>query len=347
METKKSVNQLGMFDFAKGIGMIFVVLGHVLGYYTFKGPILLLLIPFVYVRYGIMQMFFITGGYNFRKRDVLKTVKQQFGFYIKPYLVLAPITVFTYTIVHYLTFCYKEGAIKEGINMAMTFLCGISNPSTFLGYTFNYGIVAVWFFIAMFIGWNLLNIIMRINNKTISTVIVIMVVISGYVLSKIGTFPWCLSQGLIATGYIYIGHIMKKKKVLEKKIPPLIMLMLIVVSVLGAAFGYVDMAYNTWKLGMLDVILGAVAGFLMIKLCLIFNDFDNILVNGIKTVGKYTFLILPIHCFEMMVYHWGQLAKKFVNYPFIGFLVQSIISIAIIIVGILFVGVISHKKERG
>jgi hypothetical protein len=105
------------------------------------------------------------------------------------------------------------------------------------------------------------------------------------------------------------------------------------------------MAYNTWKLGIIDIILGGIAGFLMVKICLFFNSFDNFIINGIKTVGKYTFLILPIHCFEMMVYHWGQLAGKFVNHPFIGFLVQSVISTVIIIAGILLIKLIAYRKK--
>ena len=107
MQERKIVSRLGMFDLAKGIGMIIVVLSHILGYYNLQLTGFTIFYPFWYI------------GYGMRKRPIGRCLKQQARYYIYPYIYTGIVTVIVYGVMHYITFGYKDGAIYEMKNMTM------------------------------------------------------------------------------------------------------------------------------------------------------------------------------------------------------------------------------------
>lgn len=342
MQERKIVSRLGMFDLAKGIGMIIVVLSHILGYYNLQLTGVTIFYPFWYIGCGLMPMFFIISGYGMRKRPIGRCLKQQARYYIYPYIYTGIVTVIVYGVMHYITFGYKDGAIYEMKNMTMSFLCGISTPqTTFMGYEFHKGVVAIWFFLAMFIGWNIVNAVMFIRNSKVAFAIITACVLAGYGCTLIGTLPFCISQGLISTGYIYAGYIMKKRKIFEKNLGKGVIFIFLVLTIISSIVGYPEMAYNDWKLGPYDIVCAGIIGYMVIKACFVIDSKfrNNKIINGIKVIGRYTYWIMIIHCFEIMVYHWDMLGTFPVqidllcNSQLLRFIVQTVICILIIIAG--------------
>lgn len=356
MGSTKGVNRLGMFDLLKGFGMCVIVITHIVGYYRIKFIGATLFFPLWYIGYGLMPMFFLMSGYNFRRKTFKKCVKQQAGFYIAPYIKLAIVTVPVYCVLHYLTFRYKAGAIYETKNMAMCFLFGMSGPTTFAGYTFNYGVVAVWFFLAMFIGWVLLNQIMSIKNPKAAGVVVAAVSVAGVLLGQFcdkipycgEIVPWCIPQGMVATGFIYLGHLMKKKSWLSRKIPISIIIAMFVFSAVCSVFGNLGMTNARWNNGIIDVVASGIAGFLCIKAGISLNKYSGKAAMFLRKVGKYNYWIISLHCFEIMAFHWTEFALKMMDkgLGFVAFIIQLVICVLVIVGGIMLFEFINKIKVK-
>ena len=67
-ETKKFRGNLGTFDLVKGIAMMVVVMGHVIGYYDIsKMPVMTpVFMLMAFAASGLMPLFFMISGFGFK-----------------------------------------------------------------------------------------------------------------------------------------------------------------------------------------------------------------------------------------------------------------------------------------
>lgn len=313
------VNSIGMFDIFKGMGMVLVVFGH-----TFTGSfsavpdnpvwkvIELLLSP---VGASLLPAFFIISGYGFRKRPVGKCIKQQMSLLLKPYLWVAAATAFFHLLVHYLAFRYWPASVRETLKVAGGFLLALPRSTEFFGFSL-FGCGAVWYIVALFLGWILLDILMKTVDDRYIGMAVVLTVLTGWIAGRGRVLPFCISQGLIAVGFLYAGCRIKKNRILldERKWHEylLILLACVVTMLLTVWTGKIDnMDEGIWVAGPLSILIDTITGTGIVMLILKLNQYENPLLNLLQKIGRDSLLIFCIHTVEMTAVPWYLLQQKY------------------------------------
>ena len=271
MEKNKSINTLGMFDLLKGLTMILIVFLHTIELYGtgYKNNDLLRI-----ATYGLMTLFFVIGGYNFKPVDIKTCIQQQYRFVFKPYIIFSIMITILLPIVHYLMYGWLPGALTEARKQVIGLVFCFGHTTEIFGQEI-YGSGPLWFLIAYTFAWILLNLIFKIRKEWQRTVVICLCFITGYILSLFGHWPFCLSQTLLTVGFLFAGFLIKKLKLLEAKVKWYIYLILVVVGLVGSIFGGFSFSDSTYKLGLLDLICSAAQGFVLLKVVIYANRYEN------------------------------------------------------------------------
>lgn len=338
-------NSIGMFDFVKGFAVCTIVIGHLCMQFNVVENITLntynlivLRILYLCLGYGTMAMFILISGYGFRKKKVWSCIKQQANYILKPYIIVTIAIAVIFPIVHYAFFKWKAAAIKEMIREVLAFLLVISGESGIvIGEYALYSCGAIWFMIALMNSWIILNLIMQIENQKIQKILVLLITVIGWFLSRYGIWPFCFQQSLIFTGYLYAGYWIKKNKLLEKKFSIWEKILMGICAIIGGAIGQVEMANNVYALGIFDVIFSGVVGFLMLKVALKINQFSCGIISIVKKIGRYSLWIICLHTVESICFPWYLLADRSKINPLLGFCIAIIGKIIIILLGYILI----------
>lgn len=327
-ETKKFRVNLGTFDLVKGIAMIFVVIGHVTYYFDVSkmsiiAPIFMLL---TFVSNGLIPLFFIISGYGFKKKSVGAMLKDTARDMIKPYIVVMVLVTLFFPIAHYLTFRWWPGAMQETIRYLLAFLTGVARPGKIMfGYSL-YDCAVVWFFLAMFVAMNILNLILKIQREYVQAALVAVCILTGWGLFSIGFTYYCIPQGFVAVGFCYIGYLFKQYRVLERakstKVLYGIYLVLFLITLwqsqncrFGLAYGYFENFGRDYFCaactGILFLLLGAYCGQ---------AEWDGL--NWIRKVGLFTYWIMCIHSVEEICIPWYKWSETMANHQLLGFTIE-------------------------
>ncbi len=322
-EKAKAVNTIGMFDIFKGIGMVLVIFGHTFtglffdpsGNPLMKIPVLLLS-P---IGASLIPAFFLLSGYGFRKRPVVKCMKQQISLLLKPYLYVAAATVSLHLIFHYLAFHYWPASVKETLKVAGGFILALPQNVEFGSFRF-FGCGAVWYIIALFLGWILLDILMNIVDEKYTGLAVLLVVLAGWIAGYGRNLPFCFSQGLIAVGFLHAGYRIKKNRLFLRELngrSRLIILSACAISLFLTIWsGEIDnMDKGVWAAGPLSILIDTVVGVGIIMLILKLNRFDNPFLGLLQKIGRESLLIFCIHTVEMIAVPWYLLQERYQNHP--------------------------------
>lgn len=343
---------IGMFDLFKGIAMLLIVFIHNRSLFpsletnkiSFLMPVYIFIASFVV---AIMPALFVLYGYSIRKRKIRKSFLQLLKELVKPYCVTAILSVLLNCIVHFSIYRYLPGAVDESIKLLAGMVLGSSKTVQIGSFTiFANG--PIWFFLALFwasiIFITLLN---YVDEKYISY-FAFSISLLGWALSYLPVVPFCLSQGMNAVIYIYLGYYLRQRKVLTtslsiKRIGTYAGIV-VIPNFIFVALGYItNMADNIYPLGPVTYIEN---GLLSVGLIYFFMRTDDLckgkISNALRLIGRYSLYFLCIHSIEMVVVPWYALAEKYMDKPILGFVLIYCLRLGLIFCGCFIV--VKYKK---
>lgn len=325
---------IGTFDWVKGMGMICIVVGHLLNEYSVSLQIFSpIMIPLKILSAGLMPMFFLINGYSFKSRSIYDMFNKSTKGLLKPYIYVAIAVICIFPIIHYLLYRWWPGAVSETVRYIVAFVFGLPCVGMEIFGISAYSCSVAWFLLAMFLTHNILNIILKIQDQKLQIVMVMGCVLIGYACAINKIWYFCIPQGFLATGYSYLGYLMKKTKLLQKKIPIWVYMILIFISVAELIWGEYNLANSIYKRGILDYIGSIATGLLFMRCAFFANYFENVVSEAVKIIGRYSYWIIGLHAWEMVSIPWYEVIKKFGKQAVIGFFVILFFKINIIYVG--------------
>lgn len=346
-------NYPGMFDLIKGYGIITIVVSHTLAtisyerlFGDFSSPsvrVLLTIMSLLISNKALMPLFFMLSGYGFSAISMKKCIKKQGRTLLKPYFLTALFT----TIVFFFSQLSYSGEIRKSVivtsRTALTYLLGVPKQTVFWGIQLKF-IGTVWFVLALFVGWLLLNAITRYTSKRLHTLAVLICVCIGYLIGRIAVAPFCLSQGLVGVGYLYVGQQAKKQDWLYRKLSVPAWCILFLLAAITFFIGYVSMSDSVYRLGLIDIAGAGCYAFLLARGGLLLNKFNNALTDKLRRIGRYSFWIVCAHTVESQGLFWGVFLKKFGDHIWLACIV--ILALRSALIFIMCAAVSQYNKIR-
>ena len=340
-DKRKIKNTLGMFDQAKGVVMLFVMLAHTYGLYDYAnahaaefGRFTAIALRFLMV-FGeaLMPVFFIINGYGYRKTTLKKCVKKQGELLLFPYFVTSVVTLIIYGTSNFLETGYVKASIIVTLRRMIGFLFGYSIDKRIFGYTYLW-CGPIWFLLAAFVGNVIFNELLNKFSGWKLLMASFLAACIGWGLSFIYLMPWCISQGFVASLYICMGYLAKKEKIFTERISGgfktiAIILLITIIALNIRGFGGGNMADGVYALGPVTIASGGLFGMVVIYIFLRMNRFNGRISAYIRTIGRYSLYVLCIHNIEFMTFG-GRIQMAFVNsYKGNSVFVRSLIIFAI------------------
>lgn len=272
-------------DVLRGIGILFVVLGHC------QTPLL----KFIYSFH--MPLFFLLSGYLWKPSRVSfgKTLLKNLRSYILPYFILAAIN----------------------LAKAPFYLYVLHEPFPFRKYIFGllYSIGSIewmpncspiWFLTALFVAITLFDLIYRCRAKALRAVLVVLCVAGSAALSYLEApkLPWNADTALMGVGFLFLGHLLKEQGVLEKYshwklwLQFLVLGEILIAGILAFYYNpvsYVDFDNNRYGSVPCMVIAACAFSFLLFYFCyrIKWGSWRRNPVSGyLCYLGKHTIFIL-------------------------------------------------------
>lgn len=327
--TRKIKIGLGAFDLVKGFAIAFMVIGHMASHYaidTLSPALYVFFLPLTLLGVCTIPMFFTASGFGFKEKSPGKMLKMTFSDLLKPYLFITLAVALVYPISYGIQKGEFSGAIPATARWVLALLFGLHDPYADQKILFGIEVRAcwvAWFLLAMFVAFNVLNLILKAKKSWAQFALVIFSVVSGYVLSRLKFTYFCIPQGLIAVGYCYIGFMFKKHKFFEREAFPVrLCIVLIPITLIECVWGDYDMAYNIYKYGLLDIVAASCAGIFLFVLGAYAGRCEWKWLNPIKQIGVYTYWIMCIHSVELICFPWDRIVKSMPEYPFVAFLIE-------------------------
>ncbi len=307
-KSARSIEGLGFFNLARGLGTVFVLWGHSLAVCLTKAEAVSAGLFSGAGRVfggGIMALFFFISGYSFYQRSPRKCTSIQARLLLKPYCVAAVAILLTKVI---LAFVQHRSFLDYGGEYVLTFLLELNGVvgGTLAGMPVE-AIRKFWFPHSLMHGWIIYNGILCLKRKRVQWALVAGCVVLGYGLTLISSiWPFCLHMSLMAVGFLAVGRQIRESKLLERQIPLWVYGLLALPVMISFAWGEVDMLAGVWKLGLLDVLSTFCLGFLMMRFYTWFNRKKR---RGwpfrlFEAVGFNSMWVLCIHGYERVGMPW-------------------------------------------
>jgi fucose 4-O-acetylase-like acetyltransferase len=313
----KIKNTLGMFDLYKGYVMVTMIIAHTYGLFDNIGnnPVMMVILGITAViGEAAMPALFVLSGYGFRKTTFKKCLKRQYNTIIIPYIWTVIIT----SIVHFFGYYLMYGGLKITLKQTIgTFLGGVWG-ATWIFPVWKFTISpcgAVWFLCALVVASLVFNeLLNRFEGKMLFAAVLITSII-GVLLLNIKWLPWALSHGTIAVVFLYLGYVIKKKKIFIN-ITPLQALLVTIPAAGGflaiiALVGDFNMAYGQYPLGPVSVYFVGVLGCVCIYWFLHLNRFNGKISTCLRSLGRNSLYILLIHSIEIVA------VGRYLQYDFV------------------------------
>lgn len=324
---------VGSFDFIKGSAICIIILGHIavdfdLSRLTCFAPLLAVL---GLLKTPLIPLFFIISGYAYiagsRKAILEKTAR----IILLPYIIVAIFFTILQPISMYIQTHSAEQAVNRCISVALAFLLGIPIPGKILfGYKLSHCAI-VWFLLALFWAYNLLNLILGMKRIKVQVVGILSCMVLGYVLFLIDFTYFCIPHGLIASGFFYVGYLLKKSKFLERGLLANWMYFVwILIAVLYANWGEFDLCYGKFRVFPVDCIGVMILALLLLVFGIYIGNFEWRIFDLINSVGIHSFWVLCIHSIEQKCIPWNRFIQMTEKWPNLGFVFALVIKTAII-----------------
>lgn len=273
--------------------MIMILFIHTVSNYSFSSVMnrnyaimIIFGIPYSILGAGLMQAFFLTSGYGFRKTSIVKCMKRQAKLMLLPYLYGTIAT----TVLHFCTRYIISHSVKLALwqtwQVVGGFLLGLPTNMEIFGVQY-YSCGAMWYIIALLIGWNILNILMNVVSERYLTIAVWGVACFGWLIGIGRVIPFSISQGMIAVLYLHYGYRIKKDGLLTKKYTKgqiFIAVLICSISVgISAYVGVLDnMAEGIWSTGIISILIDGCIGFFIIYIVIKLNSHKSKILDSVK-----------------------------------------------------------------
>lgn len=281
------------FDIAKGIAILCMVIGH-----TIKNKYILNIIFSFH-----MPLFFLISGYFFKKDK--NVIKKGFKRLIIPYIVTAISIIAIKTLSAILTKDDIISTISKWTFAALFGSSSIEGKNIITGENII-AIGAIWFLLSLFFAQILLKVVLKI--KKIKFQILILTVISGigFILPNYIWLPFSIETSLITVIFLYIGYIVRDKKLLEKSIPTpikLVMLLLWIVVIFQKRVGCVSNQYSLYYITILGTVCGS---YFILQISKLIEKYTKYMKKILIYSGKHSLQILCIHLIDLNCIPWWK-----------------------------------------
>lgn len=240
--TKPTTARIKYFDIAKGFTIILMVIGHM----GLKGK-------GSYVNHFIyafhMPLFFIMSGYFMSDRGSMgayfkKKTKQLLLPYVFTCMAVCVLQVVKDILLH------DKDILRHLLLWLYASAYGSGNDHTTPFYIKSIG--AIWFLLALL---SALMIVRFFMHRKYAWLYIILIAAVGYITSLYVWLPFSIQAGMVAGIYVYIGVLMKRKKVLHGDANKWILLFCLAVWLFCTLYGgELYMVRNYYGNGILDVI---------------------------------------------------------------------------------------------
>lgn len=343
-----NIKSLGYFNLLRGYGILWVLIFHTRILYFERSLETQYLLTITGA--GLMAMFFIVSGFGFYKRKTIRCLKTQFRLILVPYIWMCAFVLLervAYDIVRGIPFS------ENGGSLVLTYLFGLCvyPERTVAGFPVSF-VGLFWFLLALFTGWIIYNQISQIKDQKIIRLSVIGCVALGWLLPKISDlWPYCIPQGLLTAGCLYLGETIRKNGWLERKLSPAIYAIALIWIGVSEIYGGGDMGTNYWRLGPFDVISAYLIGLLFIRIYYRLYPYipENKITDMLETVGGESFLIFCIHGAERVTVPW-YIIQRYIGNPVTGTCLYFCLRCLLIYIAYKAVKeiqrLINHRKRR-
>lgn len=282
MEKKR----LAYIDYARGIGIILMIMGHI----DFGGAF------YKYIHAFHMPIFFVMSGYLYREKDSLvKEIAKKAKQLLIPYILIG---AFHYVV--WLVLYHNEGNIFEPLLNLLFINTNLNMPIA----------GALWFLTCLF--WvDVIFMVIEKYLKKLSWLIFIAITALGMVFTSITTIrlPWAIDAAMVGVGFYYAGYLLKKysnisvvNRLMDLKLFEAL-LGLAIFSVLIIANGVVNMRTGSYSIIPLSFLNGAGFSIVILNICKLAEQKAEkskmlmIPCNGLKYVGENSIVYL---CFNQL-----------------------------------------------
>lgn len=350
MRTKTIKNTPGMFDAFKGFMMIAIIAGHsVSAFFPYwevdfsKSPIMFIFGSMIsFFNHSAIPVFFMICGYGVRKMTVKSAFKKQFGYLLKPYLLIT-LAVAVTTIAR--VFLLKTDLLEKLAYYVLPYLlayCGASG--TILGVSVN-TIGPVWFVWVYFVAAIVMNLILQEDELWMQVFLITVLSLFGLALREI-PLPFCLHQVAICSGYMYFGWLIKKKKIMQQEIPARFWWIAFAAGLTLSAFGNMEVSMNQYSDGATDLLVSYLCGFLVMYFCVRLNEVDNALWHGIAWMGRKALIICCMHTVTYIIIPWQKIAEVMESRKLLGVVLCVAVHFTFAVGGTMLLDLVKRKKAK-
>lgn len=342
-------NSIGMFDAGKGVFVLAMLIGHSMQDYTQywdadmsrTGIMLVGYFLYKFFSHCAIPMFCMICGYGYRKKSMAKCVRGQLRYVWKPYVLVA----LSVTLGAVLKKLVIHGSVLEALRyQGLPYLLCICPAGDYWGLTMD-SIGPLWFVVMFVLSGILLNLVLQLPKRWQQLVLAAVFSVVGVSLRNV-MLPFCLQQSLICTLFMYIGWLMKKTKYLERDIPWYLLSGAVLLVAAASVFGDVEVSYNVWKNGMVDVLAAIPGGVLLLFVMLSLNRFTGKTMGWVRWLGGQVMYFCCVHTVFYTVIPWEKVAGYFAQSPLVGFLVTLFVYAVTGIGGCIVIQWIQNYKRQ-
>lgn len=348
-EKKMLKIRMGTFDPLKGLLIISVVVGHALSHYNISERSLLsvLSLPLYLVGLGAMPAFFLIAGMTFKPKSISTCLKQTSKSMLKYYAITGLCVILLFPVVYYIRTGWLPSVLEETSRWVLAYLLGVSTKDTyFFGYRV-YECYVVWFMPTMFIGINLLNLVLKIKKTYIQVLAVISGGVLGYVMSRVGIPYFFIAQGLVAQMFCYCGYLVKKIDLFNRaKWTVWVYIFCITCYILQWKMGVVSFAYINFVNNFVEFVYALGSGMLLVLLALKVANSKWEAPEWLAKTGMNSLWILCIHSVELTVFPWEKLVQILPLPQNVIFIIEMLAKVAIIVPGCVVLNKITRAKYK-
>lgn len=315
-------NYPGMFNLTKGLMMIAIMMMHAItdGLFGYGLNVQSAkLYPLQVMGYGSMAMFFMLCGYTVKKKSWKACLRAQKAI-IRPYCIVAVSVL----VISLFGVCLAQGSASDYLETVrynfFPYLLGLS-AGIFMGIP-SHGIGAIWFFVVFVLNTLILNAVLRFEKTWMQIGLLVVMAVAGIHIGTDILMPFYLPQVLVGAGYMYAGIWCKKLDIFNRKIHPVIWILLTAGWLYMSWKGNINMADNYWKCGLADWIMSFGAGLCLLVGLQQLNRFEGQMSEKIRWIGKHAMWICCIHSVSQIAIPWNQILSRISPMPVVGMLVE-------------------------
>lgn len=229
-----------------------------------------------------MPLFFFIGGYLYKRKPFLFSIKKDFKRLIVPYIITGVILL-----CYYYALGYKHNDFSTAYSKTLAILYGCGAEGIQSKY-FSWIPTSspLWFLLALFWCKNIYNVIPKYKVPIAICIGIIAIYLQYYVIN----FPLCVLLGCSAMVFYAIGNMCKERVLFERYNWIIVIICLLVWLYIGSHYG-LYMYMSRWDNVLMNVI-GA-----MCAIYLVFHLSRWLKLSIMEWLGRNSLSILCVHVF--------------------------------------------------